>query len=70
MIVLIDSLHKLVSHDTFKQVEYDIIIIEEIYSILEGWTSSLMGHRKLHLMSIFELILKKCKYLYVQSYRG
>ena len=64
IILLIDSLHKLVNGD-FVQTEYDIIIMDEIFSILEGWNSSLMGHRKLHLMNIFEKLVKKAKWVYL-----
>ena len=60
MIVLIDSLGKtLNSNSDFKQPKYDIIIMDELYSILEGWDSSLMAHKKLHLMTVFELLIRK-----------
>ena len=68
MIVLIDSLGKtLNSKSDYKQPHYDIIIMDELYSILEGWDSSLMAHKKLHLMTIFELLIRKTKYLYVMD---
>ena len=67
MVILIDSLHKLVNQakDGIVEMQYDIIIIDEIYSVLEGWSSSLMGTRKRWLMSIFEQLVKNCKYLYL-----
>ena len=69
-ITLIDSFHRLVNQKNdlnFKMENYDVIIMDEVYSVLEGWNSSLMGNKKVYLMNIFELFMKKCKYLYLMD---
>ena len=43
--------------------EYDIIVIDEIYSCLEHWQSKLMGDNKLYAMMLFENHIKRCKKL-------
>ena len=63
MIVLIDSISKCLVGD-FHQDKYDIIIMDEVYSILEGWDSGIMGTKKLALMSSFKILIQNCKYLY------
>ncbi len=64
-ITLIDSLHKLVSDFDCRCEKYDVIIMDEVYSIMEGWSSSLMRERKVYLMSLFEKYIKDCSYLYL-----
>ena len=68
MIVLIHSLHKCLNHKSdYTQEKYDIIIMDELYSILESWDDSNMGHKKQHLMLVFEELIKNCGYLYVMD---
>ena len=64
-ITLIDSIHKLVSDFDCRCEKYDVIIMDEVYSIMEGWSSSLMRERKVYLMSLFEKYIKDCSYLYL-----
>lgn len=64
-ITLIDSIHKLVSDFDCRCEKYDVIIMDEVYSIMEGWSSSLMRERKVYLMSLFEKYIQDCSYLYL-----
>jgi hypothetical protein len=58
-IVCLNSINKCVP-----QKKYDIIIIDEIYSVLESFSSPLMKDRKNEVMLIFEKFIKDAKRVY------
>ena len=62
-ITCLDSLYKLnpceIGFDS-----YDIIVIDELYSVLEHFDSNLMNKMKLNVMMVFEKHINNCKYLY------
>jgi hypothetical protein len=60
-----ESLQKLCA-DVIGKYKYDIVIIDEIYSVLESWDSNL--HRNISdLMNIFDVVVRNAKYLYVMD---
>ena len=63
LIVCLDSLHKF-RPDFIGFAKYDVIIIDEIYSVLEHFDSNLMYKQKINVMMCFEKHLKSCNNLY------
>lgn len=59
-----ESLGKLFSSQG--KYKYDIIIIDEIYSVLESWDSNLRKDIS-DLMNIFEIVVRNAKYLYLMD---
>lgn len=60
-----ESLHKLFV-DVIGKYKYDIVIIDEIYSVLESWDNSFRTNIN-DLMNIFEVVVRNAKYLYVMD---
>ena len=60
-----ESLHKLFV-DVIGKYRYDIVIVDEIYSVLESWDNN-MRRDISDLMNIFDVILRNAKYLYVMD---
>ena len=60
-----ESLHKLFV-DVIGKYRYDIVIIDEIYSVLESWDNRFRKDIS-DLMNIFDVVLRNAKYLYVMD---
>jgi len=60
-----ESLQKLCA-DAIGKYKYDIVIIDEIYSVLESWDSGLRRDVS-DLMNIFDVVVRNAKYLYVMD---
>jgi len=65
-IVCLDSICK-PFRGQIRKPQYDIVLIDEIFSVLEHFDSNLMNKNRTDIMMVFEHYVSTCKYLYVMD---